>query len=241
MPNVRRVVAAPAALAALAALAGLSADVAAAGAQSARGGAGGARELSVELFAGTAWSLSTPLVVRLPGRPTARLRARWQTRPLADAPYYAYRVAAARGGRAAEAELVHHKLYLANPAPPVERLEVTHGYNLATANLRAPAGRAHVRVGLGVVIAHPEGRVAGVDVGGRRTLLGGGYHVAGVTAQLAVGRRWALGRGRTAPFAAPEAKLTASLARVPLGDGSVLVPNAALHALAGLGLRTASR
>jgi hypothetical protein len=35
---------------------------------------------------------------------------------------------------------VHHKLYLENPRPPVERFEVTHGYNLATAGVRAPAG-----------------------------------------------------------------------------------------------------
>jgi hypothetical protein len=87
-------------------------------------------------------------------------------------------------------------------------------------------------------VAHPEGRIAGRAVGPVRSRLGGGYHIAGATAQLGVGRRHPLGRGAVAAFAAPELKLTASGARVPLaGGGSVLVPNVAVHALAGLGVR----
>jgi hypothetical protein len=195
------------------------------------------RELSAELFGGAAWSLRSPLTVRLPGEAPVTHRARWSTRPLADAPYYAYRVGYGSPARGVEAELVHHKLYLENPAPPVERFEVTHGYNLATANVRAPAGRYQVRAGLGVVVAHAEGRVAGRAVGERRTRLGGGYHLAGVTLQLAAGRRYPFGRGAVAAYAAPELKLTASRARVPLGEGSVSVPNVALHVLGGLGVR----
>jgi hypothetical protein len=98
------------------------------------------REIAAEFYGGTAWSLRTLLTVRLPGAAPTRLRARYATRPLADAPYYAYRASYGTATRAVEAELVHHKLYLENPAPPIERFEVTHGYNLATANVRAPAG-----------------------------------------------------------------------------------------------------
>ncbi len=196
------------------------------------------REAAVELFAGTAWSVPTPLTVRLPGAAPATVRARYTTRPFADAPYYAYRASYGTPARAVEAELVHHKLYLENPRAPVEAFEVTHGYNLATANVRAPAGRYQLRFGLGVVVAHAEGRIAGRPVGPRRSVLGGGYHVAGATAQLGLGRRYPFGRGATAAFAAPELKLTASAARVPLaGGGSVFVPNVAVHALAGLGVR----
>ncbi len=199
---------------------------------------GARREVAVELFAGTAWSAPTRLTVRLPGAEAAAFRARYSTRPFADAPYYAYRVGYGTPARGVEAELVHHKLYLDNPRPPVEAFEVTHGYNLATANVRAPAGRYQLRLGVGVVVAHPEGRVAGRAVGPRRSWLGGGYHVAGATAQLGLGRRYPFGRGATAAFAAPELKLTASAARVPLaGGGSALVPNVAVHALAGLGVR----
>jgi hypothetical protein len=194
-------------------------------------------EIAFELQGGTAWSLPTPLIVRLAGARPARLRARYSTRPLADAPYYAYRISRGSPGRAVEAELLHHKLYLENPAPPVERFEVTHGYNLATASARVPVGRWFSRVGLGLVVAHAEGRVAGMEVGRRRTWLGGGYHLAGATAQLALGRRYPFARGATAVYAVPEVKLTAALARIPLQAGSLLVPNVAAHALAGLGVR----
>jgi len=197
-------------------------------------------QATAEFFLGSAWSLPLPLVIRLPGESVA-LRARYATRPWADAPYYAYRVGGGSRGHAAEAELVHHKLYLTNPRPPIEHFEVTHGYNLALGNLVIPTAGWQVRLGVGLVIAHAEGRVAGRVVGQRagrvRTFLGSGYHVAGVTTQLAFGRRYPLGPGATALTVAPEAKLTAAFARVPLEEGSIRVPNVAVHALAGLGVR----
>jgi hypothetical protein len=195
------------------------------------------REVSALLFTGTAWSFPTPLIIHLPGASDARWTARYDTRPFADAPYYAYRIGAG-AGRVTEAELVHHKLYLANARPPVDWFEVTHGYNLVTANV-APAGDGwRMRFGIGLVIAHPEGIVAGRRVDRARTRLGGGYHIAGVTTQLAVGRRCPLASGATALVVAPEAKFTASIARIPIGaDGELIVPNVAVHALAGLGVR----
>jgi hypothetical protein len=198
------------------------------------------RQLTAELFLGSAWSVPLPLTIRMPNRRFA-FRARYATRPLADAPYYAYRVGGGAGAHPAEAELVHHKLYLLDPPAPVEHFEVTHGYNLVFGNLEGPAAGWQLRFGVGVVVAHPEGRIAGRTVGRRagraRTLLGGGYHIAGATTQLALGRRYALGRGATALTATPEVKLTAAFARVPLDDGDILVPNVALHTLAGLGVR----
>jgi hypothetical protein len=203
------------------------------------------REVHAEVLFGTAWSLPTPLIIRVPNTAPIRRRGRYSTHPWSDAPYYAYRVGVGslseRGVPAAyEVELLHHKLYLDDPRPPVEHFEVTHGYNLVTANVVRPANQFAARFGVGLVIAHAEGRIAGERVGGtRRTFLGGGYHIAGLTAQLAVGRRYAFARGRVAVYALPEVKVTASIARVPLGDagGRVLVPNIAVHALAGLGVR----
>ena len=184
-------------------------------------------------FAGTAWSLPTRLVIRQRGEPELRLRARYETRPWADAPYYAYRLGyAPRGRDAVEAELVHHKVYLANRPPEVQQFEVTHGYNLATLNYaRRRPGDWSVRVGLGLTIAHAENVVRGRRNGPIRSLLGGGYQIAGPTAQVAAGYGWALGRHVSL---LPELKLTASHARVSVADGWATVPNVALHALVGL-------
>ena len=193
--------------------------------------------MAAELYTGTAWSPRLPLDVSVAGERT-RIRARYGTRPFSDAPYYTSRIGIARAdGRGVEAEMLHHKLYLENPAPPIERFEVSHGYNLPMVNVVTPSAGAELRVGVGLVVAHPEGRIAGREVGGLRTALGGGYHIAGVTTQVAIGRRHVFGRGPLALIASPEAKLTASWARMCLGDVGVTVPNVALHVLAGLGAR----
>ena len=194
------------------------------------------RSYGAELFGGTAWSLPLPLTIDVPeGR--ARIRPRYSTRPFADAPYYSYRAALARRDAGIEAEMLHHKLYLENPAPPLERLEISHGYNLPTINFLGPGSGWRFRVGLGLVVAHPEGRVAGRPIRAARTFLGGGYHIAGLTTQLAIGRQYPLARGRVAMTAAPEVKVTASWARMRLDEGSLVAPNVALHVLGGLGVR----
>ena len=194
-----------------------------------------------EGFTGTAWSVPLPLTVDARGE-RSRFMARYATRPFADAPYYSYRVARnATSGAGSELELIHHKLYLENPSPPVERFEVTHGYNLPTANVVGPGRGWQWRFGVGLVVAHPEGRVAGREIGGARTVLGGGYHLAGMTMQVAVGRRYPLGPGRTQLTAAPEAKITASWARMVVDSVTLRVPNVAFHILAGLGVRRCGR
>ncbi|MFL5618347.1 MAG: hypothetical protein ACJ79A_08140 [Gemmatimonadaceae bacterium] len=192
--------------------------------------------LAAELFTGFAWSLRTPLVIELAGERRV-IRARWSTRPFDDAPYYSYRVARASVGREIAAEMLHHKLYLENPVPPIDRLEVSHGYNEPMFDLATRGEGFRWRFGIGVVIAHPEGELAGRSIGPLRTLLGGGYHVAGISSQLAVGRRYPLNGGAVAMTASPELKLTAAIARIRIARGDLLVPNVALHALGGLGLR----
>lgn len=106
--------------------------------------------------------------------PAARRGRRGCSRALLDAAVarravYAYRIGRWSGRTAWEAELVHHKLYLENPPPAVQHFEVTHGYNLATANRAwATDRRTVLRVGVGLVIAHPEGRVRGRTPGRTR-------------------------------------------------------------------------
>ena len=196
-----------------------------------------ARAIVAEGFTGSAWSVTLPLTIDARSE-RWRTLARYATRPFADAPYYSYRVGRIDpNGAGQELEMLHHKLYLQNPSGPIERFEVTHGYNLPTANVTAPGRGWQWRFGVGLVIAHPEGRVAGRELGGTATALGGGYHIAGITTQLAAGRRYALRPGRTQLTASPEVKLTASWARIVVDSMTLRVPNVALHALGGFGVR----
>ena len=192
-----------------------------------------AQVFSGEVFAGTAWSLPMPLKVKQPGEPDISFKARYSTRPWSGAPYYAYRV----GYQQWSLELVHHKLYLENPPPEIGHFEVSHGYNMAMVNrdISVTGDPTLFRLGLGVVITHPEGRIRGKPINPVPSFLGGGYHFSGVCLQLAVGPRLKVTQNL---FVRPEAKVTAAWAQVPLLDGGkAQVPNIALHTLLGLGYR----
>ncbi|HEX2205401.1 MAG TPA: hypothetical protein VHG91_18975 [Longimicrobium sp.] len=186
----------------------------------------------VEGFGGSALSLPSRLTVRQAGEATVRMRARWETRPLADAPYYAYRVERWEGDAGWAVELLHHKVYLRNETEVVQHFEVSHGYNQLTLARAWGAGRWVTRAGAGVVIAHPENTIRGRPLDEERGLLTEGYHFAGVAAQAARGVRVRLA-GRFDLIA--EAKVTAAWARVPVEGGSADVPNAAAHGLVGVG------
>lgn len=194
-----------------------------------------AQGFSGSLFLGTAWSLPTPLRIEQPGQETLDFVARYRTRPWTGSPYYAYRL----GYQNWEAEMVHHKIYLQNPPPEVQHFEVSHGYNMAMVNYAQPSQGFVIRFGIGLVIAHPEGRVRGKPINPVKSLLGGGYHISGISTQLSIARELDLSPHF---YINPELKFTAAWAQVPLaGGGRAAVPNLALHALTGLGFRTSER
>jgi hypothetical protein len=192
-----------------------------------------AQGLTLEMFGGTAWNLPLSLKIEQPGEPLIKFKARYSTSPWRGSPYYALRI----GYQHWSGELVHHKVYLNNAPEPVEHFEVSHGYNLVMVNRALTFDRAAsiVRIGLGMVVGHPEGRIRGRDINPVKSLLGGGYHISGLCLQVAVGRQLGIAEHW---FFRPEAKITAAWARMPLaGGGTVTVPNIALHTLFGFGYR----
>lgn len=185
----------------------------------------GQERWSLTIFGGSAWSVPSRLEIDQSGEETISLDAHWETRPFEDAPYYAVRVALASGARAWELQLLHHKLYLANPTAEIQHFEVSHGENLITI---AHAWRRGLdwRVGAGAVVTHVEGRVRGEDVGSD-------YHLSGAAAIAGAGKRFRLSRTF---FAELQGDLTFSYADIPIRNGRARVGNAAVHALVGLGL-----
>lgn len=193
-----------------------------------------AQGLTAEVFAGTAWSLPLPLLIEQPGETPIQFKARYSTRPWKGSPYYAYRLSYQHWS----AELVHHKLYLKNPPPEIAHFEVSHGYNLVMVSRPIPVNGppAFFRIGLGMVIGHPEGKIRGKAINPVRSLLGGGYQISGLCLQAAIGPRLDITEHW---FIRPEAKLTAAWAQMSLaGGGAATVPNIALHTLLGFGYRS---
>lgn len=185
-----------------------------------------------ELGLGTAVSLPSDLVIRQEGEDDIELVARYDTRPFFEVPYYDIRVGRVDPRGAWELELVHHKLYLANRPEEIGLFEITHGYNLITANRALALGDVVLRLGAGTVLAHPESTIRGLVFDERQGILTTGWYFSGACAQLGAGwqrplsDRWRLNI---------ELKFTTALARVPVAGGTADVPNLALHLVAGPG------
>ena len=156
-------------------------------------------------------------------------KPQWETKPFYEAPYYSIRVGHGRW----DVELIHDKMYLMNPVPPIEHFEVSHGYNLLLLNRSYGDGPITWRTGLGMVVAHPESTVAGQKLGYGYELMNG-FHISGPAGQVSVAYTHDL---RGPFFFTVEAKGTVAWAKVPVYNGWATVPHAAAHLLAGIGVQ----
>lgn len=186
---------------------------------------------SLDLFLGSALNIPTPLSIHQSGEERIFLYARYQEKPFKGSPYYAWRIAKWNQKQAWEFELVHHKLYLANKPPEIQRFEISHGYNLLTVN-RAweKTSGLIIRVGAGIVLTHPETIIRGKKLPWGEGL--DGFYLSGSTVQVAIAKKFPISGSL---FATAEGKFTASYAHIPIQDGSAYVPNLAFHGLLGFG------
>jgi hypothetical protein len=191
-------------------------------------------EWSLMAGAGAARSLPTRLSIEQDGFPALDLSARYDNRPFDSPPQWVLRISRRAGGGAWELQHLHHKLYLGNRPPEVERFDITHGYNIVTLGHAWHRGPLGLRAGAGVVIAHPESTVRGLRFGPRQGILGLDQYLAGPALVLGASRELRLGRRG---YLSPELQFTAAHARVPIQGGHASAPNLAVHVLVGLGLR----
>jgi hypothetical protein len=190
-----------------------------------------ADNITAQVFGGAAYNFRLPLVIRQNGEDNIRLNAEYDSKSFETPMYYAARLGWWRDNRAWELELVHHKLTLKNNPPEVDYFSITHGFNLLTLNRAWKEPWFIWRLGVGIVITHPESTIRGRTFeqdGG----IADGYYISGPTAQVAVEKRFYIYKGL---FASIEGKYTLSWAHVPIKDGSAELWNSAVHGLLGLG------
>lgn len=189
-------------------------------------------EWTFQFSTGSAYNFPMPLRVSQEGHPDIETTARYDTNALSSfAWYYDLRAGRWKDGKAWELETQHHKIYLSNGPPEIDRFSVSHGYNLNTLNRAWLLKDFIFRLGGGFVITHPETVIRG------REYIGGGikgFHLSGLTAQAGAERRFDLSDRM---FLSLEAKLTASYAEIPVSGGEASVPVTALHGLIGIGYR----
>jgi hypothetical protein len=190
-------------------------------------------QLELQAFLGSAVSAPSPLSVAQDGRPTIRFMAHWATRPRLDTWYYAGRVGLWKGNRGWLLDFIHHKMYLTNAPPEIQKFRITNGMNMFTLSRGFRRGKLSYALGAGPVFTYPINRVRGQALEDGRGFWGG-YFLSGATIVGSLTRRFALAAGL---FASLDTRLSASYVRVPVSGGHASVPNFALHLHAGVGFQ----
>ena len=187
-----------------------------------------------EGFLGGAWNVSTYLTIVQKGYTDISLKAEYEERTFEGFPYYDLRLSRWSNDRAWELELVHHKIYLANPSAEIQRFSISDGFNIIAINRAWDVKKIIWRLGAGVVLTHPESTIRGSAFDEHKGLFAAGLYFSGVALQAAVGKQAKLWRGLFLSF---EGKVTVSFVQVPIHSGHADLSNVAFHILAGLGYR----
>jgi hypothetical protein len=194
-------------------------------------------QIELQAFLGSSVSAPSPLSISQRGQPDLDFTAHWATRPWLDTWYYAGRIGLWQGDRAWLFDFIHHKIYLNNNPPEVEKFRITNGMNMFVFSRGFRRGKLTYAVGAGPVITYPINRVRGEKLESGRGFLGG-YFLSGGTIVGSVTRRFPLTAGF---FLSLDSRVSATYVRVPVADGHASVPNLALHVHAGLGFQPERR
>jgi hypothetical protein len=113
-------------------------------------------------------------------------------------------------------EVIHHKFYLENPPEGVQHFEVSHGYNIVIINYGKKIKEFVYRAGGGIVLAHGESMVRGLEYPSKPGFDPWNYHIAGPAINLSVSRPFVI---RKNFFLNTEFKINAAAGRVPIVNG----------------------
>lgn len=193
-------------------------------------------QIELQAFLGSSVSAPSPLSISQRGQPDLDFTAHWATRPWLDTWYYAGRIGLWKGDRGWLFDFIHHKMYLNNNPPDVQKFRITNGMNMFVLSRGFRRGKLTYAVGAGPVITYPINRVRGEKLESGRGFLGG-YFLSGGTITGSVTRRFPLTAGF---FLSLDSRVSATYVRVPVADGHASVPNLALHVHAGLGFQPES-
>jgi hypothetical protein len=188
-------------------------------------------QVELQAFFGSSISLPTPLTITQAGEPDLHFTAHWATRPFLDTWYYGGRIGVWSGNRGWLLDFTHHKIYLTNGPPEVQKFRITNGMNLFTVSRGFRRGLFSYAIGAGPVITFPINRVRDRRLIGDRGFWGG-YFLSGANVLASATRQFPLVEG---VFFSLDGRVSASYVRVPVAGGHASVPNVAFHFHAGVG------
>jgi hypothetical protein len=193
---------------------------------------------SFEFHGGLPYNIPSPLIIKQQNENVLRLNAKYYSEPMISPYYWVWRVSRFKDDKSWEFEAIHHKIYLKNTPPEVESFGISHGYNILTVN-RSYSKTAFskfsyiLRLGAGVVLAHPENNIRDKRLSTENSAFGWGYYFSGPVLNVSVAKRFYLAKYLFANF---ELKFNPSVSKVPIADGHAIVWNLPLAFAFGLGV-----
>lgn len=188
---------------------------------------------SFELHGGEVYNVPMPLKIAQEGFSDLKLTARYHTEALTLPVYWDCRISKWKSNKSWELEAIHHKLYLENTTPEVEKFNISHGFNMIFVNRGFEKNKFRYRTGLGMVLVHPESKIRGLEFGNSTDDWDLGYYLTGPVLNLAVSKPIKLS-GRF--YANVEGKTTCAYSRIKIANGHADVYNLALHLNIGFGV-----
>ncbi len=186
-----------------------------------------------ELHGGEVYNVPMPLTIKQHGYPDIKLTARYFTEPLTLPVYWDVRFSRWQNNKSWEFEAIHHKLYLDNTTPEVQKFNISHGFNMVMLNRGFAKKTFRYRAGAGIVLTHPESKIRGKEFGNTGDDWDMGYYLSGPVLNLSISRPIRLS-GRF--FLNAEAKTTFAYAHIKITEGHADVYNLALHLILGIGV-----
>lgn len=185
----------------------------------------------IEAGTGSAYNIPSDLTIRQEGQPHIKVHGEFDTRPFGPPPYYNFRLSYWKNQAAWEFEFIHHKVFLSNMPPEVSNFSISNGFNIMTLNRAWQHPYFNYRVGLGLILSHPENTVRGKRFQEDGGWFDNGFYFSGPVAQVGLGKRFYV----RSFFVSLEGKFTAAYYKVPVVDGDGYGFNFALHGLVGIG------
>ncbi len=195
--------------------------------------AGRAQSLwTFEIHGGQVYNLPMSLSIKQQDYPDIKLTARYHTEGLTLPVYWDLRFGRWQNGRLWEMELIHHKLYLDNTTPEVQKFNISHGFNMLMMNRGFEKNSFRYRAGAGIVLAHPESNIRGKEFGNTTDDWDMGYYLSGPVFNLAISKPIRLG---SRFYINPETKTTFAYSYIKVSQGHANVYNLAFHLILGFG------
>lgn len=186
-----------------------------------------------ELHGGGVYNLPMPLVIRQQGYPDIKFRARFASESFILPVYWDWRFSRWQKGKSWEFEAIHHKLYLDNITPEVQKFNISHGFNMIMVNRGIEKKSFRYRAGAGIVLAHPESTIRGKILGDSTDDTDLGYYISGPVLNLAVSKPFQLG---SRFYINAEAKTTLAYSYIKVAQGNADLYSIAFHLILGIGV-----